>query len=297
MYKEIYNVQDTVYCVYSHHALYLDPTYPNPIDYLSKGGSDNGINCEHTYPQSKGAEFGNAKSDMHHLYPSRAAVNEARLNYPFAEIDDNKTRKWFYQTSELSSKPNTLIDEYSEGTTNFFEPREDHKGNVARAVFYFYTMYDIQADKLFFDTMRSTLCQWHILDPVDSMEWHRSQLIGKYQENKANPFVLDCSLASRTYCQGSMNCNLSSNNSILKNEIQIYYSSINKNIKITNKSNSEIVYVEILNILGQSIYIIEDFKYNELNLDVSFLSEGVHLINTRLKDNRVYTQRFISARL
>ena len=54
--------------------------------------------------------------------------------------------------------------------------------------------------------MRRTLCQWHLADPVDSLEWARSHVISTYQENKANPFVLDCSLARRCFCPAIPDC-------------------------------------------------------------------------------------------
>ncbi|MBP8726524.1 MAG: endonuclease [Saprospiraceae bacterium] len=206
MYTQIYNQDDSVACVYSGHHLYLDPQSPDPIGYLSKNGNDNGINCEHSFPQSKGADWGNARSDMHHLFPTRAEVNEARSNFPFAEIIDSKTETWYYRSFGINRKPSENIDDYSESIQGYFEPREDHKGNVARAIFYFFTMYELQADRNFFESMRQTLCQWHLADPVDSLEWARSHVISTYQENKANPFVLDCSLARRCFCPAIPDC-------------------------------------------------------------------------------------------
>jgi len=201
MYTEIYNENDTVYGVYTRYGLYLPPDVSDPIGWLIRGGSDYGINTEHTFPQSKGARYGNARSDMHHLFPAMARVNEARSNYPFGEIDDQRTRWWFYKDKLMFSIPTKNIDAYSEGIEGMFEPREDHKGNVARAMFYFMTMYRSQADAAFFQRQRKTLCQWHYLDPVDSLEWSRNLQIAAYQDGKPNPFILDCSLAKRTYCQ------------------------------------------------------------------------------------------------
>ncbi len=199
MYSDIYNVNDSVECVYSGFKLPLNPSDPDPINTLFNGRAT-GINCEHTFPQSKGADFGNARSDMHHLFPARGRVNEARLNYPFDEIPDNQTDRWFLKDGEQGSTPNSNIDSYSESTDGRFEPRESHKGNAARAVFYFYTMYRETADASFFSIQRKTLCQWHLDDPVDPLEWDRNELIARHQSNKVNPFVLDCSLALRTYC-------------------------------------------------------------------------------------------------
>ena len=203
LYRDVYFLNDSVRCVYSGHALYLPPGV-DPSVHLGQNGNSNGINTEHTYPRSKGADSGNPKSDMHHLFPTRANVNTARSNAPFLEIEDSMTVKWFYKTFEMSAMPSSNIDQYSEVRGWSFEPREDHKGNTARAIFYFYTMYRDQAmnaDPSFFNIMRPTLCQWHIDDPVDSLEYVRTYLISQFQDDKVNPFILDCTLPQRTYCQ------------------------------------------------------------------------------------------------
>ncbi len=202
LYSKIFNDNGSVSCVYSGFSL---PLYPDqdPSTALFMNGSANGINCEHTFPRSKGADVGNPKSDMHHLFPARAGVNTARGNDPYADVPDLQTVKWFRLDEELTSVPTSMIDEYSERGNGTFEPREDHKGNVARAMFYFYTMYRQQADAAdpaFFELQRETLCQWHYDDPIDSLESARTLSIAAYQDGLANPFVLDCTIASRTYC-------------------------------------------------------------------------------------------------
>lgn len=202
LYKIIYRQNDTVYCVYTHYCLYL-PDNVDPSTYMYFNGSNDGINAEHTYPLSKGTENAPSESDMHHIFPSKVDVNAARGNNPFNEIKDNLTKNWYYKNQILHSIPTSAIDYYSEYTDKEFEPREDHKGNVARALFYIKTMYKVNtdaADPNFFNTMKDTLCKWHFLDPVDSLEWTRTWMIAKYQDGKPNPFVIDCSLAGRTYC-------------------------------------------------------------------------------------------------
>jgi hypothetical protein len=202
LYGRIYLTEGSVTCVYSGFSLSLPPG-EDPSTFLFMNGSADGINCEHTFPRSKGADIGNPKSDMHHLYPTRAGVNTARGNDPYAEIPDQQTIKWYRLDEELTTIPPTMIEEYSERGNGSFEPREDHKGNVARAMFYFYTMYREQADDAdpdFFDLQRETLCQWHYTDPVDSLEHARSLMIASYQDGLANPFVLDCTTATRSYC-------------------------------------------------------------------------------------------------
>ena len=193
---------DSIRCIYSGHTLYLDPTQ-DPTQYIYLNGSPLGMNTEHAYPQSKGAADGNARSDMHHLFPARIPVNEARGDVPFSDIPDTQTQQWFYKAQVLTSVPPQNKDLYSEAKAGAFEPRESVKGDLARAIFYFYTMYKAQADladPTFFAIQRPTLCQWHDQDPADSAELVKTWRIAPYQENKPNPYILDCTLARRIFC-------------------------------------------------------------------------------------------------
>lgn len=194
---------DSLRCIYSGHTLYLDPTQ-DPTQYVFQAGGTNGINAEHAYPQAKGATVGtNAHSDMHHLYPTRIALNDARGDKPYAEIPDAQTQKWFINNQVFTSIPTQHIELYAESGSASFEPREAAKGDVARSIFYFYTVYRSQAnaaDPNFFDIQRATLCQWNAADPADSTELKKTWRIAAYQEGKPNPFVIDCSLANRTWC-------------------------------------------------------------------------------------------------
>ncbi|MCK4256681.1 endonuclease [candidate division WOR-3 bacterium] len=198
LFSNIYQHNDSLICVYSGYTIYLDPQEDPTQDAYSKG-----IDTEHTWPQSKGS-VGQAKSDMFHLYPTRVVVNSSRGNDPFAEIPDPDTDKWFRLDYYLTTIPTEFIDEYSEKDEGayLFEPREDHKGNVARAMFYFYTMYKRQADSLdpeYFGLQKDVLYQWHLTDTVDSMERIRNDLIASYQGDKKNPYILDSSLVRRAY--------------------------------------------------------------------------------------------------
>ena len=196
MYAIIDNHNDSLTCVYTGYTIWLDPIADPSTDAYAKD-----INCEHTWPQSMGADHGNAASNMYHLFPSRSQVNSSRSNAPFAEINDTDSDTWWRNNYSQTAIPTSLIDEYSEKDNNAdrFEPREDHKGNVARAVFYFYTIYKSQADSAFFAIQKDDLYQWHNDDPVDAKELARTQLIAEYQDGKVNPFALDNTLVRRAY--------------------------------------------------------------------------------------------------
>ena len=199
LYTKIDNQDGVVTGIYTGYSANIDPLSDTPRN----DATQQHINAEHIYPQSKGAN-GTAKSDLHSLFPSRDKVNSARSNNPFADINDALTRKWFRNDQELHTIPTEFIDEYSESLTNqLFEPREDKKGDVARAMFYFYTVYRFKADAIdsdFFPLQQATLCQWNTTDPIDDAELARSHKVADFQGNE-NPFVIDSTLAERTYCQ------------------------------------------------------------------------------------------------
>lgn len=200
MFSTIDNQNDSVTCVYTGYRIYVNPN-DDPSQAAFMNGA--GLNTEHTYPQGLGAT-GLAAGDLHHLFPTRVDVNGDRGSFPFGELPDNFTTTWYYLDQEMSNIPNSNIDLYSEWRNGVFEPREDHKGDVARAMMYFYTMYKAQADgedPNFFNDQLDVFCDWHTQDPVDEKEWNRTFRVADFQNNKPNPFVLDCSLAGRAYCE------------------------------------------------------------------------------------------------
>jgi endonuclease I len=190
MYNYIDNKNNQIVGVYSG--------YTKSWSYGGTGTNPDPINCEHTVPQSFFGKAEPMKSDIHHLFPTYKNWNSIRSNYAFAEIDDNQTTRWMRNTSYQSSIPSSNIDEYSEYANNKFEPREDHKGNVARAVFYFYTMYPTQAGSITSVGNLNTLYQWHLDDPVDAAEIARNNAIEQYQGNR-NPYIDQPNLVARAW--------------------------------------------------------------------------------------------------
>ncbi len=325
MYKEIYNIQDTVHTLYSGHKLYLPPNEPLPIQYLAQEATKDGINTEHIYPRSKGAleENGNAFSDLHNLAPVRWEVNESRANFPFGEIDDDQTQCWFRRNDkvtdllEISSEE---IDEYSEMYSErevfrgVFEPREAVKGDVARSVFYFYTMYRkeaIEADPNYFETMRKTLCEWHNTDVIDEIEAERNLIKAKYQDGQANPFILDCTLANRMYCEDfkEMSCDQLTT-AIAELQIgQRKAGRLEPVIKVLPNPNTGIFTLDITSLTpgdyrmevfyasGQLLYSIEERfdLFNSINMWNA--KNGMHYIHlTDLNTGRRFSGTFVVVR-
>ena len=159
-----------------------------------------GINAEHTWPQSRGARAEPLRSDLHHLYPVRAAVNSSRGALPFGDVPDDRADAWYREGDSQSNVPQLDLDEWSERGVGRFEPREDAKGDVARALFYVRAMYpaETSGQAAFFESMRETLLRWNDLDPPTPDEVARSGWIAE-QQGTENPFVLDRTLARRAF--------------------------------------------------------------------------------------------------
>jgi endonuclease I len=283
LYGEIDNRNDSVTCIYSGHQIFL-PDGVDPSTFVFMDGDKNGINAEHVFPRSKGADFGLPLADMHHIFPCRVEVNTNRGSFPFAEIPDADTQSWYFLTTELSTAPSTNIEAYSEGirgVEGFFEPRESRKGDIARAMFYFYTIYKAQADAAdsdFFSQQLSTLCQWHEQDPVDEQEYNRTFMIAPHQDDIPNPFILDCSLVERAYCQTEdIICPalpiLSNTTDHLVTE-HIYYPNPFQDA-LSIQATGEL-FIQIYDVHGH--LLLQKHAFDEAQLDTSFLPAGIFVL-------------------
>jgi hypothetical protein len=137
----------------------------------------NVINVEHTWPQSKfSSQFDKdiQKSDLHHLFPADTRMNAARANLNFGAV---------LQPTQKLKCAVSRIGKSASGKT-VFEPPVSHRGNVARALFYFAVQYNLAMD----DEQEATMRQWNVEDPVDDEEIIRNQDIQNIQGNR-NPFV------------------------------------------------------------------------------------------------------------
>ena len=167
--------------------IYTRQSVNGPQEYNGGGG----WNREHVWAKSRG-DFGTATgegTDVHNLRASNINVNSTRSNYSF----DNCTSNSCVQTYGNSYSGSGLV----------FEPRDEDKGDVARVIFYMDVRYegdsgeeDLEMTETILSSssksplhgVRSTLLEWHELDPVDDFERNRNDVIYSYQGNR-NPFI------------------------------------------------------------------------------------------------------------
>ena len=197
---------DSLRGFYSGHAIWLDPALDPST---AAWNASPRFSTEHLWPENRGATDGtDAHADLHHLAPVMQSVNSSRVDHPFGEIDDDDADRWWGPdgVTRTSAPPLATRDLYTEklnaGTASRLEPREDRAGDVARAMFYVWTVYGPsgadQLDGAFWDTQRDVLLDWHAQDPADSTEIARTRAI-EHHQGTANPYVLDSTLALRAF--------------------------------------------------------------------------------------------------
>lgn len=172
-----------------------------------------GYNREHLVPQSAFSEAAPQKTDRHHLFLADGLVNGLRSSYPFGETNVTTAFSGYSNGDKASGKLGTASSGYS-GTV--YEPADEYKGDIARAVLYMairYATSDVcrkyggsansypvtSWDNAMFSGSLSTnyglsnnaiavFLKWHRADPVSAKEVARNNGVEKKQGNR-NPFI------------------------------------------------------------------------------------------------------------
>lgn len=177
-----------------------NPKGTDPYNYQAgkkKCGNINGesscYNREHLFPQGLFNKGRPMKTDIFHVFPTDGKVNNKRGSFPFGEV--GKT-KW---VSQNGSKLGHFKGTGYNGLV--FEPVDEFKGDIARAMLYFATRYesyiprfkktpmtDGSREQTYSTWFIKVLMRWHKQDPVSAHERFRNDAACKYQKNR-NPFV------------------------------------------------------------------------------------------------------------
>jgi len=190
--------------IYSENPTGSETSYNIPNDEC--GGNITGegqcYNREHLFPQGF---FNNSDalpmvSDIHTVVPTDGFVNNGRSNYPFGIVSNTNTS---YANGSKWGTGNNY------GYTNrVFEPIDEFKGDIARAMLYFAVRYEDNwndsgweapdaspynplngtSDQFYETWFINTMLDWHAADPVSQRELDRNDEAYNFQGN-ANPFV------------------------------------------------------------------------------------------------------------
>ncbi len=156
-----------------------------------------GLNREHSFPKSwwGGSTDTPAYIDLNHLYPSEAAANMAKSNYPLGVVDRTKPVNFNNGITTVGF----AVAGQGGGASQVFEPDDEYKGDFARTYFYMATCYQnlhwkytFMVDNNTYPTLNNwsqkLLLQWNEQDPVSQKEIDRNEAVYSFQNNR-NPFI------------------------------------------------------------------------------------------------------------
>lgn len=169
--------QKVVYCVYTGYA----HVYDEPFGWIGSPGGT--LSREHTFPFSwfpHSSQSAPEYSDFFHLFPvHQNNANSRRSNHPLGVV----------QTVTYEFLDGKLGKDVQNNTV--YEPRDSHKGDAARAMFYMVTRYHNSEGYEWFlppQQNQEILKLWHFFDPPDAWEMARNDYIFSRQGNR-NPFI------------------------------------------------------------------------------------------------------------
>ena len=132
-------------------------------------------------------------NDQHNLYPTKQTnVNAVRSNFPLGEVTGTVAASYLLCKKGADSNGNTV-----------FEPRDQHKGNAARAIMYMATAYNgiggnnwklknpistTGPNVIMYGQDQNLLKKWHFQDLPDAYERSRNDFLDSLQGNR-NPFI------------------------------------------------------------------------------------------------------------
>lgn len=128
-------------------------------------------NREHIWTQSK---YPNSKTDNHNIFACEGQINNYRGNLKFGEVEhtsSNRLTVFNHQTNCYK-------------TSSVFEPCDEAKGEVARAVMYGVVMYNYTISNML-DV--EIALKWNLEHPVTDRDIKRNNVVYSLQKNR-NPF-------------------------------------------------------------------------------------------------------------
>ena len=173
---EAYNDSSSVISIYTRHNILKSAHVGSSYSWTT-------WNREHIYTQKA---FPNSKTDNHNIFACEGQINGYRSNLKFGEVAHNSTN----QVTVFGH----ITDNYK--TASLWEPCDEAKGEVARAVLYTSLYYNYTISSIF--SSEAVCLKWHAQFPVTEREIFRNNKVYTLQGNR-NPFVDHPSYANSIY--------------------------------------------------------------------------------------------------
>jgi hypothetical protein len=211
-------------------------------------------------------------SDFHHLFPTNLnSVNILRSNNPLGEVAN-------ITTTYLNCKSGTDIN-----GKIVFEPRDEHKGNAARAIMYEAICYNsVNGNNWALPSTQDQfiLKSWHFQDPPDSWEIARNDYIDSLQNNR-NPFIdsIDfvCYIDFSNMTYDASACTPSSLQSILESKFIVYPNPSSNQLNLHVDATTILSY-QISDYLGRIVEAKDVNNKKLVKINISTLKSGIYSV-------------------
>lgn len=265
-----------------------DTALNDSYEYTSTGqqcgnysGEGDCYNREHVIPKSVFNDNYPMYSDAHFVLPTDGWVNNKRDTYAFGKVSSPT-----YTSSNGSKLGSNLNSGYSAGYSGVvFEPIDEFKGDIARALLYFatryqdqtaswtYTMFNGTSNQVFTNTFLNILISWHNLDPVSPYEIAKNDAVYNFQGNR-NPYIDHPEYVCQIW---PTQCATLNTNSFASNSISVYPNPSNTgNFTIT--SVEDLTRIAIYNINGQLIQEENNPSKISDNYEITGLASGFYFL-------------------
>lgn len=254
-------------CVYSGE----NKIYDEPFDFTTNGYSREHTYC-HSWMPTNPAQSLPEYSDFHHLFPTNLnSVNILRSNNPLGEVAN-------ITTTYLNCKSGTDIN-----GKIVFEPRDEHKGNAARAIMYEAICYNsVNGNNWALPSTQDQflLKSWHFQDPPDSWEIARNDYIDSLQNNR-NPFIdsIDfvCYVDFSNMTYDASACTPSSVQSVLESKFIIYPNPSSNQLNLHVDATTIFSY-QISDYLGRIVEAKDVNNKKLVKINISTLKSGIYSV-------------------
>ena len=282
--------QRVLTCVYSGD----NKIYSEPFDWTKTGFSREHSYCHNWMPTNPANNPERPEyEDYHHLFPTNQInANQVRSNYPLGKV-----------VSTLSTYLDSKFGFNSKGEL-VFEPRDSHKGDVARAILYMAISYNgIEGNnwglkKLISPTIQygqdqDILKEWNFQDPPSNWEIARNDYVDSLQGNR-NPFIDRPEFAcfidfnSMTYLKNGCSSSL---NEIDSEKVKVLPNPFDDEIKIelNDIENSE---VQVLDLNARLIFESSSEGKTFLKFKLSDIQSGMYYLKVISKES-IFIQKIV----
>jgi hypothetical protein len=240
-----------------------------------------------TFPDQEGLEY----SDLFNLFPvHQNNVNAVRSNRPLGEVVD-VTSSFLDATYGLDASGKIV-----------YEPRDQHKGDAARAIFYMAVKWNGTGGTwelpnpidflVQYGQEQDVLKAWHLQDPPDNWEIARNDFIQSEQGNR-NPFVdsvnwvcyIDFETLTYT-AQPNGPCEATSiDEAALLGSLSIAPNPSAGDVTLTlDLKQAELLQVDVLDLAGKRVFTAAVNATQGLSrhtVDVTSLSTGIYMMQVK----------------